>query len=443
MSEPGLLLRKDVTAALRRGTVPRRGLDHFAVGTDRFAVSLAEELDRVAAGGAVFKAIRGEFGCGKSFTARWFQQQALAQGFAVAEVQISENDTPLHRLETVYRRAMEGLRTKEWDQGAFRALISAWLMSLEEEAVGQGADPDDNAALSGAVGRLLEGRLAEVSATQPQFAAALRACHAAQLGEDYATADGLMAWLMGQPNVGGDIKRRAGLKGDVDHTGAMAFLRGLLTVLKQTGRPGLLLVLDEVETIQRVRADSRERSLNALRQLIDDLYGGRFPGLYVLITGTPSFFDGPNGVKRLPPLAQRLAVDFTEDTRWDNPRDVQIRLQPFSIERLVEVGRRVRDLYPSTARDRIQALVDDAVLERLAHGVAGKLGGKSGVAPRLFLKKLVGGILDRVDMYAEFDPKRDFELTIQPDDLVTLEERAAAGVEEAKPASPDDIDLEV
>jgi len=28
--------------------------------------------------------------------------------FAVAEVQISENDTPLHRLETVYRRATEG-----------------------------------------------------------------------------------------------------------------------------------------------------------------------------------------------------------------------------------------------------------------------------------------------------------------------------------------------
>ena len=33
---------------------------------------------------------------------------------------------------------------------------------------------------------------------------------------------------------------------------------------------GALLVLDEVETIQRVRADSREKSLNGLRQLLDD-----------------------------------------------------------------------------------------------------------------------------------------------------------------------------
>jgi Fur family transcriptional regulator, ferric uptake regulator len=33
------------------------------------------------------------------------QEQALRAGFATAEVQISETETPLHRLETVYRRA--------------------------------------------------------------------------------------------------------------------------------------------------------------------------------------------------------------------------------------------------------------------------------------------------------------------------------------------------
>ena len=42
MTEPGRLLRRDVTAALRQGTVPRKGLDLFAVGTDRFAEVLDE-----------------------------------------------------------------------------------------------------------------------------------------------------------------------------------------------------------------------------------------------------------------------------------------------------------------------------------------------------------------------------------------------------------------
>ena len=437
-SEPSILLRRDVIEALRRGTVPRRGLELFAVGTERFDAALGEELERVATGGAVFKAIRGDFGCGKSFTARWYQQQALARGLAVAEVQISENDTPLHKLETVYRRAMEGLRTREWDQGAFRSLLSEWLLSLEDEVIDSGVDADDPQALAGGVGSLLEGRLAEVSATQPQFAAALRACHRAQVHEDYATAEGLMAWLMAQPNVGAAVKRTAGLKGDVDHTGALAFLRGLLTVLGQTRRPGLMLVLDEVETIQRVRADSRERSLNALRQLIDDLYGGRFPGLYVLITGTPAFFDGPQGVRRLPPLAQRLHVDFDEDGRFDNPKEVQIRLLPFDLDRLVEVGCKVRDLFPSEHASRIAAKVTDDVVRSLATGVAGKLGGRTGVAPRIFLKKLVAGVLDRVDIYPDFDPRVDFKLIVEGGEL-TVEERTAM----LDGRTPDDIELDL
>ncbi|MFC4313006.1 BREX system ATP-binding protein BrxD [Steroidobacter flavus] len=435
MSEPSVLLKKDVIEALRRGTVPRRGLDLFAVGTDRFAMSLKEELDRCATGGAVFKALRGDFGCGKSFTARWYQQQALARGFAVAEVQISENDTPLHRLETVYRRAMEALRTAQWDVGAFRAIISQWLMGLEEEVSQTLADPDDMKALAAGVGTLLEARLKDVSAVQPQYAAVLRAYHLAQIEGEHAIAEGLIAWLMGQPNVSAEIKKRAGIKGEIDHTGALGFLRGLLAVLQQCGRPGLLLVLDEVETIQRVRSDSRDKSLEAIRKLIDDLYGGRFAGLYVLITGTPAFFDGPNGVKRLPPLAQRLHVDFSADAKWDNPRDVQVRLPAFDRGRLLEVGRRVRDLYPTEATSRMQARVTDAVIAGLASAVAGKLGGKVGIAPRIFLRKLVATILDRVDLFADFDPQHDLEIRIDADEL-TVEERAAAAGK-----TPDEIEI--
>ena len=72
--------------------------------------ALDEELDAVAGGGAVFKAVRGEYGSGKTFFARWLAERAKRPGFAAAEVQISETETPLHRLETVYRRLAERLR---------------------------------------------------------------------------------------------------------------------------------------------------------------------------------------------------------------------------------------------------------------------------------------------------------------------------------------------
>src|SRR5205085_497115 len=116
--------------------------------------------------------------------------------------------------------------------------------------------------------------------------------------------------------------------------------------------------------------------------------GGLYPGLYLLVTGTPAFFEGSQGVKRLPPLEQRLHVDFGPDPTFDSTRGVQVRLLPFSEERLVEVGRKVRDLYPSAEMERLRARVPDALVAALARKVAGTLGGRVGIAPRLFLKKL-------------------------------------------------------
>src|SRR5262249_12174134 len=218
----------------------------------------------------------------------------------------------------------------------------------------------------------------------PQSPLSRRAYRRAQRQNDTATADGLIAWLAGQPHVGASVKRVAGLKGDVDHFAALSFLQGLLLVLRDSGFAGLLLVLDEIETLQRVRGDVREKGLNALRQFVDEIDAGRFPGLYLLITGTPAFFDGPEGVRRLEPLAQRLHVDFQTDARFDNLRAVQVRLPGFAHERLVEVGKKVRDLYALDAqgRDRVESRAEDAYLDVLARAVTGSLGGKVGGAPR-------------------------------------------------------------
>ena len=95
---------------------------------------------------------------------------------------------------------------------------------------------------------------------------------------DGAAADALAAWLGGQPHVAAAAKRNAGIRGELDHFGAMGFLQGLLEVLRDAGHPGLLLVLDEVETLQRVRSDVRDKALNALRQLLDEIDAGRYPG---------------------------------------------------------------------------------------------------------------------------------------------------------------------
>jgi len=419
--------KQEIIDALRRGTVPRSSLDAFAVGLERCESALDEELTKVSASGSVFKAVRGEYGCGKTFFSRWLGDRARKLGFATSEVQVSETETPLHRLETVYRRLTERLATADTSQGALRNIVDGWFYTLEEDVLAEGAiDANDEARLLARTNELLEQRLAKVSEAAPMFSAALRGYRQAHGDGDQATADGILAWLAGQPNVAANAKRFAGVKGDIDHYGALSFLQGVLTVLRDSGHAGLLLVLDEVETIQRVRSDVRDKSLNALRQLIDEVDSGRFPGLYLLITGTPAFFDGPQGIGRLEPLAQRLHVDFKTDVRFDNPRAVQIRLPAFDLERLCLVGCKVRDIFQehSKVSDRIKQRCDDRYVRQLAEAVAGKLGGKVGVAPRIFLKKLVADILDRIDLHPDFDPQNDYALTISDVELKAVERQA-------------------
>ncbi len=433
----GAVRRRAVLDALRRGAVPDSGLDLLATGLDRFEHAVDEELQTAASGGSVFKAVRGEYGSGKTFFTRWLAERAKRRTFAVAEVQISETETPLHKLETMYRRLTERLTTASFPPSALRSVIDAWFYALEEDALDDGVGEDE---LPAAVERLLTARLGEVSRHAPAFATALRGYRQALQAGDEPTASAVLSWLGGQPHVAASARRAAGVRGDLDHFGAFGFLQGLLTVLRDSGHAGLVLVLDEVETLQRVRSDARDKALNALRQLIDEVHSGRFPGLYLIITGTPAFFDGQQGVQRLAPLAQRLATDFTTDPRFDNPRAVQVRLPGFTTDSLTTLGVTIRDLYAQGADspERIGKFADDTYIADLAGAVGGALGGKVGVAPRVFLKKLVGDVLDRVDQFPDFDPRAHYRLTLRGGDLTDVERNAAALT-----GSADEIELEL
>jgi type II secretory pathway predicted ATPase ExeA len=112
----------------------------------------------------MLKAVRGEYGSGKTFFARWLEEMARQAGFASSEVQVSETETPLHRLETVYRRLVENLSTTDTRLGALRSIIDGWFYTLEEEVLQQGeiAAPDE-AHLLERTNTLMERRLEQVT----------------------------------------------------------------------------------------------------------------------------------------------------------------------------------------------------------------------------------------------------------------------------------------
>ncbi len=58
-----------------------------------------------------------------------------------------------------------------------------------------------------------------------------------------------------------------------------------------------------------------------------------------------------------------------------------------------------------------------------------------GIAPRLFLKKLVSDVLDRIDQFDDFDPTKHYQLTIDRNEMTAVER-------ESQPQSVDDIEFD-
>ncbi len=386
--------------ALRSGTVPPEGLEHFAVGLDPQVKELSDQRRDVDQGGSEFKFIRGEYGAGKTFLAALATSQALEANYAVSRVVVSHVSTPLYQLDVVYQKLCEGLELRGARTGAMRNLVDRWLYKLQGQVIDVDEIEDTDPRFSRALQQKIEQHLMRVGDRAGRLAACLQAYAHAQHNEDYEACQGLLELISGKSAVAAAIKKRAGITGDLSRQESLGFIRGLIELIRGSGHKGLVLVLDEVETIGRQRKPEKEKSLQVLRELVDEMGTGKFPYLQLLVTGTPDFFE--TVVRMEAPLWQRIHVEF-HPGRPDNLRAAQIRLAAFDRERLMMVAQRVKALYPADHADRIQARVDDKFLNSLIDSVTKVFGGKIAVTPRLFLRQLVNE-LDLVDQYPDYQP---------------------------------------
>jgi hypothetical protein len=198
-------------------------------------------------------------------------------------------------------------------------------------------------------------------------------------------AGALISWLCGSGNVAAASKKEAGIKGDIGSRDALDYLRGVLEIVKAAGYEGLLIVIDEAETILRMRSDSRHKSLNGIRQIADA--AGSYPGMLWLFTGTPEFFDTRYGVAGLEPLHRRIS--FSKQGPFASVRQPQLELLPFDAKRLHAVALGLREIYPSAKRSLLEERISLAFIDRLVAEVSKGFRGDVGVVPRQFLREFV------------------------------------------------------
>jgi P-loop Domain of unknown function (DUF2791) len=385
---------------LRSGVVPERGLEAFAVGIDRQRSEIQRQLEMAGNNEGTFKFLRGGYGCGKTFMSRLAIADAQTAGFATSFVVVSDNDLHFHRFDDVYRKVVQELGTNSCDRGALSDVIDRWIARVEDGLIAIGSDPEAE-DFDGKVQSRIEEDLASLTGGKApeDMVRVLRKVFELKQQGQIVEASALLSWLSGSENVAGKVKRLAGIKGDIGSREALDYLHGILEIIKAAGYKGLVIVIDEVETVLRMRHDIRGKSLNGIRQICDA--ADRYRGLFWVFTGTPEFFDTNRGVAGLQPLNDR--IKFLQSGGFSSPRQPQLALQPFDAERLQEVSIKLLELYPTDNRQKLQQKVTTHFIERLIAAVTAGFRGDVGVVPRQFLRQYVN-ILDLAATFDEFDP---------------------------------------
>lgn len=378
--------REHIFERLRSGVVPERGLEAFAVGIEKQRAEIVRLLDLAKSGEGVFKFLRGGYGCGKTFMARLAALDAQARGFATSFVVVSDNDLHFHKFDDVYRKVVQELGTSSCPRGALGDIIDRWIATVENALIDGGADeraPDFDRKVQK---RIEEEITSMTGGKAPEdFGRVLREVFKLKQAGKVREAGALLSWLSGSENVSASEKKAAGIKGDITSKDAMAYLQGVLEMVKAAGYKGLVIVIDEAETILRMRQDVRGKSLNGVRQIIDA--ADRYKGLLWIFTGTPEFFDTRRGVAGLQPLHDR--IQFLNEGGLVTMRQPQLELKPFDKGRLKDVGLRLQQLYTMGDPNIVAQKVTPERIESLVDEVSRGFRGDVGVVPRQFLRRLV------------------------------------------------------
>lgn len=430
MSGVSIKVREQVFESLRSGRVPAAGLDTFAVGIDDVLREMDRQFKLIGDETGGVKFLRGDYGCGKTFVSRLTALRAMERGFVTSTVVVSPNDMRFHRFDEVYRKIVANLATPLCPKGALGDVLDRWVGGIEEELTSQGVDVaasdfDDRVAarIGDKLNALTRGKAPE------DFVRVLRTWFRLRQEGSFDDAGALLSWLSGSTHVPASALRAAGVKGHITSGVALHYLRGVVEIIRTAGHEGLVIVIDELETILRARRDVRALTMNGLRQLVDA--APEFPRLLWIFTGTLEFFDSQRGVRGLAPLDERIRLQ--QQGGFVSLKQPQIVLRPFDRQRLVDVALKLRELYPAENQARLEAVLDVSVIGRMVDAVTSGLGGDVGIVPRMFLRELVG-VLDLIDEQPTYDPRAQYSFHLNAD-LLAPEERFKL---EGPPPMPDE-----
>ncbi len=372
---------RTIIEALRKGSVPFEHVQFFSVGREKWLRFIDDDLESyIAEGGAKVRFINGDYGDGKTHFMSIVRHTALARGFAVSMVVLTR-ETPIHRFEQVYQELVRQLRGK-FEGTGIRAMVESWLAGLSERMKEEAEEK------FAALARELRG----IEKLDINFANALVSLAELRYGaekegespEDRQQAEEqLYLWLEGMRLSKRDLKPFQ-IYETLNKNNSKRFLASLVALLRHFGHRGLVLLLDELETVIAQSKTMRNAAYENVRLLIDN--SEQAGTLHVFFSIIPEVLLSEKGFKSYDALWSRVRSLGTSQRL--NYRSVLIDLHrtPLATPELVELGRRLCTIHERAYRWDAKDLVGPTLLKELCANQQ-KMGLLS--ETRLFVKQVI------------------------------------------------------
>lgn len=451
MSTPEALsptLARALVRSLMRGTAVAEGARFINVGQDNWLAAQREMLGEVAEDGhSETKFVRGAYGAGKSHFLSVVQDYGRDANWATSHVECKVDRVEIDRFETLYPRIASKIQTSDLltvrarsqtggEVDAIRFLLERWTagillkVGVREDGLTRPFDAEHRL-----YGQFQRGLLRSTHA--PSFVQALMAFARATLSKDYDSLTAISAWLRGgnellriptkylqNPNASADPKAPVTAIRPIGAGTARDAMTGLLWLIRDAGYAGLILCIDEIEELARLRTQTRQdQALQALREFVDHGGGeGGFRHLCMYLAATPEMFDNDRYFPRYDALATRIQP-LSDSINWRGPV-IDLEKTPLNEQQLRAMGDRIVRVYRLAYGDQGENFSPDKSIGSLVEAV---MTTRYRLAKPRLLARLLVSELERAR--AE---KSDYRL---PDDLKSLVSGAAASVA-AEQATP-------
>jgi hypothetical protein len=390
---------RSIIEELRKGSVPSDYVSFFSVGRDNWLTFIEDDLaNYIAEGGAKVRFLHGDYGDGKTHFMSIIRHIALQQDFAVSFVVLTR-EVPVHKFEAVYQIIVRQLRGN-FEGVGIRRLLTQWLDSLA---------PAETPLTKEKIAELAE-TLRDLPGMNVNFANGLIALvnnHFLPLEEgesqDERTAgrETILHWFEAGKMTKRELKPFAIFE-VVNKANSKQMLNSLNSFLRYCGHKGLILLLDELETVIAQAASIRNAAYENVRLLIDNTEQAAYFHIFFAII--PDVLSSEKGFKSYDALWSRVRTIGQQERL--NYRGVLVDLHrtPLQSDELIELGRRLRRIHQISYRWEAANAVPDKLLEDICTNQK-KMGLLSEV--RLYVKQVIrlldmaeqgDNVLEQVDL---------------------------------------------